>query len=517
MNKDMVSRIASSFFCLSDSFSPFFLSSLLSFFHIGIDRNISEALLWYHKSAKDGHMPSKIKICLLINEINSGNVQLPEGQRGGMTAEENALISKVTNGGADSSQNSEQFEELVKSLSFVASKNGLDSPICPGSPSVRSNTSFSSGKRTHSESSLLGIDEQLDPAVIAPFNIQGMSSSKALFELGICYEEGNGVEPDYALALQWYTQSALSPTDRNDSTTTSSNGENQAAESQFRLGLYHEFGTNGAEKDIYTSLSWYRQAASNGHSIAQYKIGICYEKGFANIEKNEQLAIHYYRQSSEQGYAPAQHQLGLCLFNGIGMMNGGKNVKEAVRWYQLSAEQGYPPAINSLGFCYFHGFSVNKNVKLAIKLYKLAADNGYVIALNNLGYCYMNGLGVIKNEVMAFRLYKIAAKQGYAPSQNNVGNCYFNGTGITKNIALAFGWYKLSAAQEYTTAQYNLGYCYEKGYNEKGGNQIAGSGQVKLAEALKLYHKAALKGNRKAMIAIRKFPKVTPKDIANLD
>jgi TPR repeat protein len=474
-----------------------FLSYTFSFLSLflGIERNISEALLWYHKSAKDGHMPSKIKICLLINEVNSGNIQFPEGQRGGVSSD-----------GAESSTGSEQFEELIKSLSFVANNNGVDSP-CPGSPSVRSNTSFSfsAGKRSNSESSLIGIDE-VDPAVVAPFNIQGMSSSKALFELGICYEEGNGVEPDSALALQWYTQSALSMngTDRIENT-----GENQAAESQFRLGLYHEFGTNGAEKDIHTSLNWYRQAAGNGHSIAQYKIGICYEKGFANIEKNEQLAINYYRQSSEQGYAPAQHQLGLCLFNGIGI---GKNIKEAVRWYQLSAEQGYPPAINSLGYCYFHGFSVNKNLKLAIKLYKLAADNGYVIALNNLGYCYMNGLGVIKNEVMAFRLYKIAAKQGYAPSQNNVGNCYFNGTGVTKNIALAFGWYRLSAAQEYTTAQYNLGYCFEKGYTEKG--EI---GQVKLAEALKLYHKAALKGNRKAMIAIRKFPKVTPKDIANLD
>ncbi len=409
---------------------------------IGIPANVDEALLWYRRSAREGHVPSKIKVVLLTSAIS--------GERSGLSSPE-------------SSTTSDQFEKMLQHLSS-------SDHIC-ASP-TDSNSSATSAITPRSYGSQRSMDDE---------DLEMMPTPKAILELGICYEQGKGIEPDYQMALQWYTVSAI---------------EGEHAEAQFRLGLYHELGTNGAEKDIIQALQWYRQAATNNHPIAAYKIGICYEKGHANIEKNENFAITFYKQSAELGYAPAQHQLGLCHFNGIGGLK--KATKEAVHWYQLAAEQGYPPAINSLGFCYFHGHHLNKNLKLAIKLYKLAADSGYVVALNNLGHCYLQGLGVQKNDVMAFRLFKIAAKLGYAPAQNNVGNCYFDGIGVMRNPQLAFGWYKLAAEQSHTTAQYNLGYCFEKGY---------GCEKVSLKEAIKYYHLAAIKGNRKAIIAIRKFPK----------
>lgn len=411
---------------------------------LGVEANLEEALIWYRKSGREGHMPSRIKVVLISSALGIDTKKT--GDSGGSDSH-------------NSSTSSQQFEQMLQNISN--SEN-----LCASPKNVSSNGSAMSSSFL-TDPSMEG-EELLD-----------MEPADALYELGLCYEQGKGVEPDYEAALQWYTVSAT---------------DGGHADSQFRLGLYHELGTNGAEKDIFQALTWYRKAAEHGHPVAQYKLGMCHEKGTASCEVNESTAVSYYKQSAEKGYAPAQHQLGLCYFNGYGGLK--KSMKEAVHWYQLGAEQGYPPAINSLGFCHFSGHFLPKNVKVGIKLYKLAADAGYVVALNNLGHCYLQGTGVYKNEVMAFRLFKIAAKLGYAPSQNNVGNCYFDGIGVTKSQELAFGWYKLAADQDYTTAQYNMGYCCEKGYGTKKN----------LMQAIRLYHVAAMKGNRKAIIAIRKFP-----------
>jgi TPR repeat protein len=427
------------------------------------EKNPETALIWYQKAAREGHTPSKIKMILLVQQLNKPQT---------MPLSPLTSMLSLTSSGENTM---EKYDAMLNNLSgdhLCASPTEMSLATPPsgnGSPQTKS--------IAYSGSGFMDFMEGLEDIEMTP--------ARALHELGICYEQGRGVEPDYEAALQWYTQSAEEQEEQ---------GEGNA-ESQFRLGLHHEFGTNNMEKDICKALQWYRHAAYHGHAVANYKIGMCYEKGFANVEKNESFAIQFYVKAVQKGYAPAQHQLGLCYFHGTGVP---KNAAEAVKLYTAAAEQGYAPAVNSLAFSHFHGIGVpQKNVKLAIKLYKIAGDSGYVVALTNLGFCYLNGVGVAKNDILAFKLFKIAAKQGYAVAQNNVGNCYFNGQGIEKNQNLALGWYKLAANQEYAIAQYNVGYCLEKGIGDR----------VNLKEAVAFYKAAAAKGNTKAVIALKKFPK----------
>eukprot|EP01040_Poterioochromonas_malhamensis_P012475 gene12475-13648_t len=263
---------------------------------IGIPANVDEALLWYRRSAREGHVPSKIKVVLLTSAIS--------GERSGLSSPE-------------SSTTSDQFEKMLQHLS--SSDHICASPI-------DSNSSATSAITPRSYGSQRSMDDE---------DLEMMPTPKAILELGICYEQGKGIEPDYQMALQWYTVSAI---------------EGEHAEAQFRLGLYHELGTNGAEKDIIQALQWYRQAASNNHPIAAYKIGICYEKGF-------------------------------CYFHGHHL---NKNLKLAIKLYKLAADSGYVVALNNLGHCYLQGLGVQKNDVMAFRLFKIAAKLGYAPAQNNI-------------------------------------------------------------------------------------------------------------------------------------
>ena len=66
------------------------------------------------------------------------------------------------------------------------------------------------------------------------------------------YDEGLGIEQDYAKAREWYEKAAA-------------NGNNAA---QANLGVMYYLG-NGVEKDYAKAIEWFGKAASNGNVSAQ--------------------------------------------------------------------------------------------------------------------------------------------------------------------------------------------------------------------------------------------------------
>jgi uncharacterized protein len=71
---------------------------------------------------------------------------------------------------------------------------------------------------------------------------------RAQFYLGMLYENGDGVPPDYEKAREWYEKSAAQ-------------GD---ANAQFYLGLMSAFG-RGGPLDLAQAHMWYSLAAENGH------------------------------------------------------------------------------------------------------------------------------------------------------------------------------------------------------------------------------------------------------------
>jgi serine/threonine protein kinase len=81
-------------------------------------------------------------------------------------------------------------------------------------------------------------------------------------KLGVCYEEGLGVNPSLTTAADLYKQAA----------------SQRHADAQYRLGVCYEEGW-GVNPDMAEAAKLYNEAATKGHADAQLKLAICCEKG----------------------------------------------------------------------------------------------------------------------------------------------------------------------------------------------------------------------------------------------
>jgi TPR repeat protein len=230
------------------------------------------------------------------------------------------------------------------------------------------------------------------------------------------------------------------------------------AEAQYNLGVYYDNG-QGVAKDEIEAVNWYRKAAEQNNVSAQYNLGVSYAFG-QGVAKNELEAVKWFRKAADQNHAAAQYNLGFCYLNGRGLAKDGV---EAVKWYRRAAEQNYATAQNAVGDCYANGEGVVKDEVMAVGWYRKAAEQSYSEAEFNLGVCYRNGQGVAKDETQAVEWFRKAAEQNFVQAQSNLGICYYSGQGVAKDQIEAVKWYRKAALQNYATAQYNLGICYASG------------------------------------------------------
>jgi hypothetical protein len=143
------------------------------------------------------------------------------------------------------------------------------------------------------------------------------------------------------------------------------------ADEQFNLGLVYENG-NGVEQDLKQAVYWYTKAAEQGYADAQYNLALIYENG-NGVEQDFKQAVYWYTKAAEQGYGDAQYNLALTYENGNGVE---QDVKQAVYWYTKAAEQGYSKAQFNLGLAYSKGYGVVKNKNKAKEWFIKYAEQG---------------------------------------------------------------------------------------------------------------------------------------------
>ena len=111
----------------------------------------------------------------------------------------------------------------------------------------------------------------------------------AQFVLGKIYDYGNGgVEQNQEIAVRWYLRAA----------------EQGYPGAQFNLGNCYQLG-EGVKEDKEQAVYWYRQAAIQGDADSQYMLGLCYASG-EGITKSTPKAIEWFQKSSQQGHRLAQ-------------------------------------------------------------------------------------------------------------------------------------------------------------------------------------------------------------------
>jgi TPR repeat protein len=150
-------------------------------------------------------------------------------------------------------------------------------------------------------------------------------NADAQYNLGVMYNEGQGVPEDDNAAFKWYTLAA----------------EQGNAGAQVILGLIYDNG-RGVPQDDKTAVKWYTLAAEQGDVYSQYNLGVMYEGGWG-VPKDDKTAVKWYRLAAKQGNANAQYNLGWMYEEGQGVP---KDNVYAYMWWDIAASSGDKDAIS---------------------------------------------------------------------------------------------------------------------------------------------------------------------------
>ena len=231
------------------------------------------------------------------------------------------------------------------------------------------------------------------------------------------------------------------------------------ATAQVKLGLKYQNG-DGVEKNDKVAVEWYRKSADQGNSDAQANLGVMYLLG-AGIEKSIENGKFWFSKSADQGNASGQNRLGVMYVIEADPKAKEAEIKkddkeaafklheeadrffrEAMSLFRKSAGQGDSEAQLNLGVMYQRGFGTEKNNEQAVSLFRKSAEQGNSDAQLNLGAMYQNGAGVRKSDEEAVSWYRKSAEQDNRDAQVSLGVMYQKGEGVEQSDEKALFWYQ---------------------------------------------------------------------------
>ena len=122
---------------------------------------------------------------------------------------------------------------------------------------------------------------------------------------------------------------------QDDLDTVRQAAEQGDARAQFNLGIMYDNG-EGVLKDEAEAAKWYRLAAEQGLADAQHNLGRSYAAG-EGVLKDEAVAVRWYRLAAKQGQADAQYGLGIMYASGRGVL---KDSVLAHMWSNIAGANG---------------------------------------------------------------------------------------------------------------------------------------------------------------------------------
>ena len=187
--------------------------------------------------------------------------------------------------------------------------------------------------------------------------------SFAIYDLGINYQGGYyGVGKNLEKAADMFWEAAYRGSSR----------------AMYQLGVCYRDG-KGVDQNDEKAASLFQQAAKRGSSAAMHELGVLYRDGLGGMDKNLEKAADMFRKAADRGYSAAMHELGVCYRDGKGV---DKNLETAASLFQQAADSRYSPAMYQLGLCYRDGRGVDQDLEKAASLFQQAAVRGYSAAMN---------------------------------------------------------------------------------------------------------------------------------------
>lgn len=224
------------------------------------------------------------------------------------------------------------------------------------------------------------------------------------------------------------------------------------------LGVMYEQG-QGVTRSDFEAVRWYQAASDAGSSVAMVNLGWMYESG-KGVGQSDEEAARWYRAAADAGNGRGAGNLGWMYENGRGV---AKSEAEAAHWYQVGTDLGDGRSMQSLGWMYENGVGVAQDDAKAVDYFKRSADTGNVKSLVSLGWHYENGRGVPQDDMQAVNYYRQAADLGDYEAMGNLAWMYENGRGVAQSYEEAVRWYRAGHEGGNARSTVALGWFYETG------------------------------------------------------
>jgi TPR repeat protein/mono/diheme cytochrome c family protein len=242
-------------------------------------------------------------------------------------------------------------------------------------PHIKSGTSF------------LGVQKDQIQAVAWYKRAADAGSAFGMLQLGVCYENGEGVEKDADQAAALYAKAFR---------TASVNAETDAA-SAMCLGLIYDEG-KGVARDAAQKYAFHLKAADRGEP---FSLMLLADAGAFGIGQHAERETEAFATAADAGNLDAMHMLGLSLIL-VNPADGRARLEKV-------AAAGVADAMMELAQIYSKGEGVPKDENLATIWINKAAIAGDYDAMIKLAERCEAGFAVIKDHAVAVGWMRAAA------------------------------------------------------------------------------------------------------------
>lgn len=167
----------------------------------------------------------------------------------------------------------------------------------------------------------------------------------AMFNMGVMYHNGQGVQQDYREAMHWFRKAA----------------DKGVAEAMFGVGAIYHNG-RGVLQDSRQAMNWFRKAGKRGHPGAMFNLASMYHQGLCTPQ-DYRKAMRWFRKAADKGNVDAMVNLALMYNKGEGVPQNC--YPQAKRWFRKAAERGNTKAMCNMAVMYWKGQGVPQDYRKA--------------------------------------------------------------------------------------------------------------------------------------------------------
>lgn len=202
------------------------------------------------------------------------------------------------------------------------------------------------------------------------------------YMLGICYENGYGIQKSYQRAIRWYKMVGKNiSSDLTNNPDPEGDAFNESVEDilEDRSDIIEALDEYIFGEITPESVEIATEAAEQGDLEAQRYLMDVYHLGPKPFKEDERLYAYWTERAAENGDAEAMSTIGGMYYCGRGVK---QDYKKALYWLEKAVEQGAEHAAGSIGEYY----ELQKRYKEAVKWYRKFAESKIEWRNNRLGW-----------------------------------------------------------------------------------------------------------------------------------